>query len=113
MYKNITDDTALDFCRNYLVQTDEEFEVLKKHQSRRTIDSSNKELDALYEIYIREKENIKPVFDIVLAGDNDEIFPLETQQEFFKDKLCIVKNARHNIFYRLKNYEDVFRLAFN
>ena len=87
--------------------------MLKKHQSRRTIDSSNKELDALYEIYIREKENIKPVFDIVLAGDNDEIFPLETQQEFFKDKLCIVKNARHNIFYRLKNYEDVFRLAFN
>ena len=108
MLYNITEENAEDFARNYLVKTKEEWENF--HPSRRTLDSCQKEFDALKEIYIEQKSNIKDIYDRALAGEEDLLFDLSAQKEFYKEKLIVVKNSRHNPFFRIKNYEQILNL---
>ena len=105
---NVTEETADDFARNYLVKTDDEWQVF--HHSQRTIDSCKAEFDSLKRIYQTKKQIIKDIYDTAIAGDEDPIFNVLSQKEFFKDKLRIVKNARHNVFFRIKNYKDILYL---
>ena len=108
---NITEDTADDFAKNYLIKTQEEWKIF--HHSKRTIDSCRNEFDSLKEIYKKQENNIKDIYDKALIGEQDPIFNVRAQKEFYKEKLYIVKNARHNLFFRIKSYEEIFKLIVN
>ena len=105
---SITEENAEDFAKNYLVKTKEEYENF--HPSRRTLESCNIEYNCLKQIYNDRKQDIKDIFDIAYIGDQDLIFNVEAQKEFYKNRLRIIKNARHNVFFRLKRYEDIYEL---
>ena len=108
IFRSITEENAPEFARNYLVMTDEEFNSFES--SKRTLESSIQELDSLFEIYKKEKDNIKDIFDTAVIGDFDPIFKATNQKEFYKSRLKIIKNARHNIFFRIKSFEDIFEI---
>lgn len=105
---NITENSADDFARNYLVKTDEEWK--KFHHSKRTIESCKNEFLSLKEIYKHNKQKIKDIYDIAFVGDDDKIFNVQAQKEFYGNKLKIIKNARHNLFFRIKNYDEILKL---
>ncbi len=102
---NITEETADDFARNYLVKTDEEWKNF--HHSKRTLDSCREELEGLKKIYQEQKQNIKNIYDLALIGEEDPIFNASVQKEFYGNKLHIIKNARHNMFFRIIKYEQM------
>ena len=106
---NITEETAEDFARNYLVKTEEEYSNF--HNSGRTLESCSKEFDCLKQLYELKKKDIKDIFDIAIIGAEDPLFPPAAQQEFYGSKLRLIENARHNMFFRIKGYEDIFNLA--
>lgn len=106
---NITEENADDFARNYLVKTDAEWENF--HPSKRTLDSCKVEFDSLKTIYQNQKFKIKDIYDTAYFGEYDKIFDISAQKEFFKNRLQIVKNARHNIFFRINQYEQIFDLV--
>ena len=103
--RNITAENADDFARNYLVKTEEEWKIF--HHSRRTLDSCKAEFENLKKIYESNKQNIKDIFDIALMGENDKIFNLSVQKEFYGKRLKIIENARHNLFFRTNRYEQL------
>ena len=102
---NITEKNADDFARNYLIKTDEEWKIF--HHSRRTIESCRTEFDRLKILYNENKEKIKDKFDIAIMGEEDPIFNVTAQKEFYGERLNLIKNARHNLFFRIKNYEEI------
>ncbi len=101
---NITEETADKFARDYLVKTDEEYKNF--HPSKRTIQSCKREFDNLKELYNQNINKIKDIYDYAIVGVDDKIFQVEAQKEFYKDKIRIIENARHNLFFRIKKYED-------
>lgn len=103
---NITAENADDFARNYLIKTEEEWE--KFHHSKRTIESCKTEFEKLKETYKANKHQIKNIYDYALFGENDTIFHIPAQKDFFGKNLHIIKNARHNLFFRIKSFEDFF-----
>lgn len=105
---NITEDTADDFARNYLVKTDDEWKNF--HHSKRSLESCRHEFDRLKKIYNERKQDIKDIYDFAIFGSGDELFNLSAQKGFYKNKIKIVENARHNIFFRIEKYEQIFDL---
>lgn len=105
---NITVDNCNDFAKNYLVKTDDEYKNF--HNSNRTLESCNEEFEALKSIYHHEYQNIKDTYNIALIGDNDPIFNPENQKLYYKDRLTIIKNARHNIFFRVTSFDEIINL---
>ena len=103
---NINEENADYFARNYLIKTDDEWENFR--HSKRTFESCRVEFDSLKEIYKANKQNVKDIFDFAIIGDNDKIFNLSAQKEFYGEKLFIAQNAGHNLFFRLENYEELF-----
>ncbi len=101
---NITEETAEDFGRNYLVKTDKEWANF--HPSRRTLESCKTEFECLKQIYEQNYQNIEDIYDTAFIGEDDRIFDVEIQKEFYGNKLKIVKNARHNLFFRVNSYEE-------
>jgi len=106
-FRQINEENCDDFARNYLVKTDEEYNNF--HPSKRTLESCNLELEALEKIYKENSKNIKDIFDRAYIGDDDPIFKLSAQKEFYKDRIIMMKNSRHNPFFRIKSYEDFLR----
>ncbi|MBR1907760.1 DUF452 family protein [bacterium] len=106
-FRNINLNNYLQFRRKYMVETEEEFEKYNKLQSQRSIESCMSELKALEEIYIQEKNNINPYFDKVILAENDLIFKLQTQKEFYKDNIKTVPKAKHHIFFKFKTYNEI------
>lgn len=106
---NITEETADDFAKNYLVKTEEEYANF--HNSKRTLDSCEREFEYLKQLYETKKQDIKDIFDIAIIGENDPLFNPSAQKEFYGNRLNIIKNARHNMFFRIKSYGDILRLA--
>lgn len=100
---SITEKNADDFARNYLIKTDEEWAIF--HHSKRTIESCKKEFSSLKELYDLNKQNIKDIYDFAIMGEEDSIFNITTQKKFYEKRLKIVKNARHNLFFKIKKYE--------
>lgn len=105
---NVTAETADDFAKNYLIKTDDEWKNF--HHSIRTIESCKEEFDALKNIYQCCKSKIKDIYDFALVGDGDPIFNVSAQKEFYGEKLNIIKNARHNLFFRIEKYEQILNL---
>lgn len=102
---NITEKNADDFARNYLVKTDEEWKYF--HHSKRTLESCREEFDKLKEFYLINKQNIKDIYNCAIMGEEDQIFNISIQKEFYKNRLNIIKNARHNLFFRINKYEQL------
>lgn len=107
VFKNITLDNYLEFRRKYMVFTDEEYEKYNQLQSLRTIESCESELEALQKLYEQKKSQINPDFDKAIVAENDLIFKLNEQMNFYKDKLKIIKNARHHIFFRFNSFAEM------
>lgn len=102
---NINEENADDFARNYLVKTNEEW--AKFHHSKRTTNSCRDEFNSLKNLYLKNKDNIKDDFDLALIGEDDKIFSVSVQKEFYKDRLKLIKNARHSLFFRVESYEEL------
>jgi len=105
---NVSEENADAFARNYLVKTDEEWQNF--HPSKRTLDSCRIEFDCLKKIYNNNKQNIKDFYDLVIMGEEDPIFNISAQKEFFGEKLKVIENARHNLFFRIDSYEQILNL---
>lgn len=103
---NINEENADDFAKNYLIKTDAEWE--KFHHSKRTIESCQAEFESLKKLYESQKQNIKDIFDYAVMGECDEIFTLSAQKEFYGKRLNIIQNARHNLFFRINRYDEIF-----
>lgn len=106
---NITEKNADDFARNYLVKTDEEWKIF--HHSKRTLESCRAEFDSLKELYIANKQNIKDIYDKALFGEDDLLFDIKAQRNFYGKRLNLINNARHSLFFRIKNYEQIITFA--
>ena len=104
---NITEENAEDFARNYLVKTDSEWENF--HISKRTLDSCRIELDCLKGLY-NNKQKIKDIYNIAIFGEEDLLFNISEQKKFYGERTHIIKNARHNIFFRINSYEQILNL---
>ena len=102
---NITEDNADDFAKNYLVKTNEEYQNF--HPSKRTLKSCQIEFDNLKKLYETHKKQIKNIYDYALFGDEDPIFNVKHQKEFYGKNLYLIKNSRHNPFFKIKNYEQI------
>ena len=102
---NITEENADDFARNYLVKTEKEYQNF--HPSKRTLTGCQEEFECLKEIYHSHKQNIKDIFDLAYFGDGDKLFNVSAQREFFKERTGIIKNARHNPFFRIETFEQI------
>ena len=109
VFNEITLDNYLDFRRKYMVVTDEEYDRYNKLQSLRTIESCQSELLALQKMYAEKKAFINPEFDKAIMAENDLIFKLSAQTEFYKDKLRIIKNAKHHIFFKFSSFDDLLK----
>ena len=57
--------------------------------------------------YNNNKHKIKDIYDLAYIGEDDKIFDVSVQKEFYKNRLHIVKNAFYNIFYKIKNYSQI------
>lgn len=105
----ITEENADDFAKNYLIKTDDEWE--KFHHSKRSLQSCREEFDSLKKIYSENKFKIKNIYDLALFGQDDHLFDVSAQKEFYKDKLNIIKNARHNLFFRINEYKQIINFT--
>jgi hypothetical protein len=90
------------------VKTDEEYRNF--HPSKRTLESCRVEFNSLKDIYIANKQKINDFYDKALVGSEDPLFNVSVQKEFYGERLHIIENARHNPFFRIKNYEQLFKL---
>jgi len=108
---NVTEKTADDFARNYLVKTENEWKNF--HHSKRTLESCRNEFDSLKRLYNSNIQNIKDIYDFAIIGADDLIFNVNAQKKFYNEKLNIVENARHNLFFRIKQYEQIFNFNLN
>ena len=104
---NVTEETADDFAENYLVKTDDEYK--RFHHSKRTIESCKVEFESLKKLYGANKQNIKDIYDSAFIGEDDKIFDVSSQKEFYGSRLNVVKNARHNLFFRINKFEEIFK----
>jgi hypothetical protein len=65
-------------------------------------------LAALQKMYAEHKAEIKEdFFDAALAAENDILFNIEQQKSFYKDKLAIIPNAKHHVFFRYNSFADI------
>lgn len=106
---NITAENADDFARNYLIKTDEEWKNF--HHSKRTLESCKEEFNSLKNLFISQNHNIKDIYDFAIMGKNDEIFNTSVQKQFYKNRLKMIENARHNLFFRIQKYEQFFNFV--
>ena len=101
----ITEKTADDFARNYLVKTETEYKNF--HHSNRTLESCREEFNSLKKLYQTYSKKIRNIYDAALIGSDDKIFSISAQKEFYGKKLHIIENARHSLFFRINNYEQI------
>lgn len=107
--RNITEENAEEFAKNYLVKTEEEFRNF--HPSKRTLESCRAEFEALKLLYDENKNKIRDIYNYALFGSDDIIFNLSSQREFYGSRLRIVENSRHNMFFRIENYNQFFNFC--
>lgn len=106
VFKSITLENYLDFRREYMVETDDEFKKYNELQSMRSIESCENELFCLQEFYKKYQNEINPDFDTAFIAEKDILFGMAQQKDFYKEKLCKISNAKHHIFFRFKSFAD-------
>ena len=105
--QNITLDNYLDFRRKYMVFSDEEYAKYNELQSLRSLESCQSELAYLQQLYLEYKDKIVPCFDMAIVAADDLLFNLNEQKDFYKEKLFIIPNAKHHIFFRFNSFEEL------
>lgn len=55
-------------------------------------------------------KKINDIYDYAIFGECEKIFNLQLQKDFFKNRIHIIENARHNMFFRIANYEQIFEI---
>ena len=109
---NLNLDNCMDFISTYLVRDEQELKMFLSTPSYRPFESSKLEI-----IKLQEYCNLKftPIeFDKVILSDNDKVFNPATQQEYFKDKFVLLKNASHHTpFLRFSFTDELFRCIYN
>ncbi len=103
---NITEENAEDFARNYLVKTDEELKNF--HPAKRTLESCRTEFESLKKIYKLNKHKIKDIYDAAIIGEDDLIFNVSAQKEFYGERLKLIPDSRHNMFFKFSKYKQIF-----
>jgi biotin synthesis protein BioG len=106
---SITSENADDFAKNYLIKTDTEW--AKFHHSKRPFSSTMAEFESLKQLYQTHKQKINDIFDVAIAGEDDPIFNVSAQKEFYGNRLKVIENARHNLFFRIESYEEIVSFA--
>lgn len=106
-FKSISLDNYLEFRREYMVSTDEEYKRYNAMQSLRSIKSCQKELTCLEKLYQEHKDKIHPEFDKALMAEDDVLFKLAAQKDFYKEKLRVIPKAKHHIFFHFKSFEEI------
>lgn len=46
-------------------------------------------------------------FDVALISDHDRIFDLESQRQFYGNKMKILPNAKHHVFFRFSSLAEI------
>ena len=104
---NLNLDNCMDFISTYLIYDNQELKKFLATPSYRPFESSKQEI-----IKLQEYCNLKftPIeFDKVILSDNDRVFNPATQQEYFKDKFVLLKNASHHTpFLRFSFTDELF-----
>ncbi len=108
--KDINLDNYLEFRKKYMVASDEEYVKYNQLQSLRSIESCQSELEYLQKLYLENKHKISSEFDKAIVAENDLLFNLEAQKDFYKEKLSIIKNAKHHIFFRFNSFEEITKI---
>ena len=107
LFNSINLDNYMDFRRQYMVETDDEFKRYNQLESQRSLESCQQELVSLQQLYQKHKKDINPKFDFAIAAENDVLFNLEEQKDFYKNKLHIIPQTKHHIFFKFKNFEEI------
>ena len=105
--QNITLDNYLDFRRKYMVFSEEEYAKYNELQSLRSLESCQSELAYLQQLYSEYKDKIVPCFDKAIVAEEDLLFNLNAQKDFYKEKLVVIPKARHHIFFRFNSFEEL------
>ena len=108
--QNITLDNYLVFRRKYMVFSDEEYAKYNELQSLRSLESCQSELTYLQQLYSEYKDKIVPCFDKAIVAADDLLFTLNAQKDFYKEKLFIIPNAKHHIFFRFNSFEEIINI---
>lgn len=104
--REITLDNYMDFRRAYICMPDE-LERYGKMTFSRAFDSYARELDFLEDLYEREKNTLRPTFDKAIFADGEGLFDLAAQREFFGDKLKILPDSKHHVFFKFSSFADI------
>ena len=107
IFNSITLDNYLEFRRQYMVETEAEYQSYNDLQSLRSLESCQSELEALQKLYQQYKNQIDPDFDLALMAEKDVLFRLSAQKDFYQEKLRIIPNARHHIFFKFKSFREI------
>ena len=106
---NLNLDNCMEFISTYLIYDNQELKKFLATPSYRPFESSKQEI-----IKLQEYCNLKftPIeFDKVILSDSDKVFNPATQEEFFKGKYVLLKNAAHHTpFLRFNSVDDLFEL---
>ncbi len=106
---NLNLDNCMEFISKYLIYDEQEFRKFLSTPSHRPFESSKQELIKLQEYCSLKFTPIE--FDKVILSDNDKVFNPITQQEYFKDKYVLLKNAAHHTpFLRFSSTDELFSL---
>lgn len=105
--ESVNAENYLDFRRRYMVLTQKEFEDYNYYQSQRSVDSCENELSFLKRLYKTHKHLIRNDFNKALFSQNEPFFNLENQKAFYGDKIKIVPEARHHLFFKFKSFEEI------
>ena len=90
-----------------MVFSDNEYAKYNELQSLRSLESCQSELAYLQQLYSEYKDKIVPCFDKAIVAEDDLLFNLNAQKDFYKEKLSIIPNARHHIFFRFNSFEEI------
>ncbi len=106
-FKSINLENYLEFRREYMVSTDEEYKRYNAMQSLRSIESCQKELTSLENLYQEHKEEINPYFDKALMAEDDVLFKLAAQKDFYRERMHIIPRAKHHVFFHFNSFEEI------
>lgn len=105
----VSRENVIDFRRNYLVHDDKELSKFNKNQanSHRGLEDCLNEFKKIREYYKSEFDVMD--FDLVLLSENDKIFDIKKQLQYYKNnKVKVLRNAAHYPFFKFNTYDEIF-----
>ena len=105
-FKSVSKENVFEFRRKYLVYSDKELELLNKYQPHRSLESCLNELYALQSYFTPDYSPMD--YDLAVLSDNDKIFRLDRQKEYFKNtNVKMIPNSAHFLFYKFDSFKDL------